>query len=123
MKLFHKESVRSKLQRSKVNVFGESTEKLDKDGELPFGWIAHNMDFTQKIQDEYGHFLNNWVATRRKADAAQYSALESLILYIQDAQKMCSSKGECFEKWFTDCIADEKCLEKRKKTLQNWKKC
>lgn len=92
---------------------------LDENGELPFGWFYQNKDFTNKIEKEYSYFLNNWINSRGKGTLNEYSALKSLILYIQDSERLCRSKGECFSKWFSDCIADQEYIEKRLNDLKN----
>lgn len=100
------------------NTFGQSLDHLDEDGELPFGWVYHNKEFTDKILFEFSHFLNSWIEVRGKDVSKEYAALKSLVLYIKDAKNLCDSKTECFSKWFSDCIADQKYLEVREADLK-----
>lgn len=100
------------------NTLGQSLEHLDENGELPFGWTYHNREFTDKIEKKFSYFLNNWLNSRGKDNLKEYSALKSLIMYIKDAEKLCKSKGECFSKWFSDCVADRKYLKKREIELE-----
>lgn len=92
-------------------------EHLTKDGNLPWGWIAHTKEFTEKINNEYSYFLNMWLATRTKSAREQYSALKSLVVYLEDVEKLCKSKGECFEFWFYEVLISKDYIRKRKKEL------
>lgn len=91
---------------------------LDENGELPFGWAYHNKEFTDKIKNEFSYFLNCWIKVRGKNTSEECAALKSLITYIKDADKLCKSKGECFSKWFSDCVADRQYLKKRELELE-----
>lgn len=101
---------------SNVNSFGEPLDKL-VDGELPWGWVTANKDFTDKINAEWGMFLNRWLESRNADIAEQYGALKSLVMYLEDAQKLCHQKGECFEFWYDECIASHDYIDKRKSEL------
>lgn len=93
-------------------------EHLTDEGELPWGWIMHNKEFTGKIGSEYTHFLNSWLDARKKSPKELYPALKSFVLYLEDAEKLCKSKGECFEFWFYGLIASKEYIEKRKNELE-----
>lgn len=95
---------------------------LDENGELPFGWFYQNKEFVNKIENEYRHFLNTWVKARGKDALEESTALKSLIVYIKDAEKLCESKGECFSKWFSDCVADQKYITARESELRRIQK-
>ena len=99
------------------NVFGESIDRLDEDGELPFGWVAHNSDFAGKMENEFSHFRNDWVSSQNDVKK-EYAALKSLIQYIKDVQALCDSKGECFSFWCSEYLIGKEFLEKRKADLQ-----
>ena len=92
-------------------------EHLTKEGDLPFGWIYRNKEFTDKIQSEYSYFLNLWLDSRSGSPKEQYAALKSFVLYLEDAEKICISKGECFEFWFYEIIASADYIDKRKNEL------
>lgn len=95
---------------------------LDENGELPFGWIYHNQDFVEKIHREFNYFLNAWINVRGKGGKQEYAALKSLILYVKDAEQLCAERGECFSKWFSDCIADHKYISIREAELEEVQK-
>lgn len=93
-------------------------EHLTDEGELPFGWVWHNREFTNKINGEYSYFLNLWLDARKKSPKELYPVLKSFILYLEDAEKLCISKGECFEVWFYGLIASKDYIQKRKTELK-----
>lgn len=75
-------------------------EHLTKEGELPWGWHTLHKDFTDRINSEYNHFLNEWLRSRELSPLKQYETLKSFVMYMNDAQRLCYSKGECFAYWF-----------------------
>lgn len=91
---------------------------LDEDGELPIGWLYANREFIEKIQNEYSYFLNYWVNSRGKDVLTEYGALKSLVLFYRDMKKRCQSKGECFEKWFSDIIGNKDLVNRRAEELK-----
>lgn len=90
---------------------------LTKDGELPFGWVSRNREFTDKIQSEYSYFLNLWLNSRSGSPKDQYATLKSFVLYLEDVEKLCKSKGECFEFWFYEILTSPDYIQKRKNEL------
>lgn len=99
-------------------VFPTDLEHLTKDGELPWGWSYHNKAFTDKIQSEYSYFLNMWLESRNKSPKEHYQALKSFVKYMEDVEKLCKSKGECFEFWFYEILTGKRYIEKRKQELE-----
>jgi hypothetical protein len=92
---------------------------LDKDGELPWGWYTHNKAFTDRINNEYSHFLNMWIYSKQQAPKKQYEALKSFVLYLEDVEKLCKSKGECFEFWFYNILTSKDYIKQRKDELKH----
>lgn len=92
-------------------------EHLTAEGELPFGWVYQNREFTGKIQGEFSYFLNMWLDARKKSPKELYSALKSFVVYLEDAEKLCKSKGECFEFWFYNILTSPDYIDKRKEEL------
>jgi hypothetical protein len=89
-------------------------EHLTKEGDLPWGWYTHTKEFTNKINNEYSYFLNMWLESRTKSPLEKYSALKSFVVYLEDTERLCKSKGECFEFWFYETLASKDYIEKRK---------
>lgn len=92
--------------------------RLTKEGELPWGWVVRNSEFTGKIGGEFSHFLNRWLDSRNKSPKELYSALKSLIIYLENAEKLCKAKGECYEFWFYEHLISRDYIEKRKAELK-----
>lgn len=103
--------------KNKTNSFGDCFDRLTEDGELPFGWVHHNKNFVDKINCEYSVLLKIWLDSRKKSPMEQYSALKSFVLYLEDVEKLCISKGECFEFWFYEILASRDYIQKRKNEL------
>ena len=101
--------------------FSADFEHLTKDGELPWGWYAHNKekDIVDKIGSEHTYFLNMWLDSRNKSPKEQYAPLKSFVLFLEDAEKLCTQKNECVEFWFYNIIASKDYIEQRKKELQH----
>lgn len=106
------------VQKSSVSIFEEDLTRLTPDGELPFGWYYANKEFTERITGEYRHFLDAYVATRHDIVLNRYSALKSLVLYIEDVHNLCASKDECFAAWANVHIADAEQLSEYKTEMQ-----
>lgn len=100
-----------------TNSFGERIDRLTPDGELPWGWVTRNKEFCDKINGEYSYFLNAWLQARSKTPKEQYSALKSFVVYLEDVEKLCKAKGECFDFWFHKILTGTGYVEKRKKEL------
>lgn len=111
-------SSKVKTTDHKNNSFGEPLDKL-VDGDLPWGWSYHNEKFINEIRNEYSYFLNKWANARNSSTQELYSALKSFVQYMEDVDKLCKSKGECFEFWFSEVLTGKGYLEKRKAELQS----
>ena len=95
----------------------DDLEHLTAEGELPWGWHTHTKDFTSKIHGEFSYFLNMWLDARKKSPKELHSALKSFVVYLEDAERICKSKGECFEFWYYQILSAPDYLEKRKEEL------
>ena len=93
-------------------------EHLDENGELPFGWHSQNKDFIEKTNNEYSFFLNNWLDSKHAEPKKQYESLKSFVTYLEDLEKLCKSKGECFEFWFYEILTTPDYIQKRKEELK-----
>lgn len=100
------------------NTLGQSLEHLDENSELPFGWVYHNKEFVNKTENEHRYFLNAWVNSRGKGIRQERNALEAFIQYMNDVQKLCDSKGECFSVWCSEHLIGKGYFEKRQNDLK-----
>lgn len=103
----------------KITKPDEDLEHLTPEGEFPWGWHSQNKDFTSKIESEFSYFLNVWLDAKNKSPKEQHSALKSFVLYLEDVEKLCKSKSECFEFWFYNILITPDYLETRKKELKD----
>lgn len=95
----------------------EDLEHLDENGELPFGWTYKNKDFVKNENSLFSYFLQNWLDSKCAEPKTKYEALKSFVTYLEDAEKICKSKGECFEFWFYEILTSKDYLQKRKDEL------
>lgn len=98
---------------SNTNSENENDEDI-----FPQGWFYQNKDFIDKISTECSYFLKNWVDSKQKDVRTQYEALKSFVIYLQDVEKLCKSKGELFYTWFTEILTAPSYLDMRKEELR-----
>ena len=60
-----------------------------------------------------------WLNSREEEPKKQYATLKSLMLYVNDAQKACKEKGECYEFWFNNIVVSDMWIQDRNNELQN----
>lgn len=101
------------------NVFGEDIRHLDSEGNLPWGWISANKEFTDPIESEYHRLSEAVYKAKKQGVDAHRSALFSLVTYMEDVQKLCESKGECFAEWASGHVANPVVITKYKEKLKN----
>jgi hypothetical protein len=94
-------------------------EHLTRKGELPQGWYLHTKEFTDKVKTEYSYFLNWYIESRNKSPREKYSALKSLLLYLEDVERFCKSKDECFEFWFYEILISRDYIPKLNAELKH----
>lgn len=92
-------------------------EHLTADGILPWGWYTLHKDFTNKIESEHNYFWNCWNESKDLSPKEQYQALRDYVKYMNDAKRLCYSKGECFAYWY-DGLAKPAHIDKRTKELE-----
>lgn len=99
-------------------IFEKKSMNHLENGELPWGWLNENKDFLEKIEKEYTYFLNRWCAVRYKSPKQLKPVLKSFVMYLRDVEKLCISKGECFEFWYYNIFTTKDYLNKRTKELE-----
>lgn len=108
----------SKPKDKNQNSFGEDITHLTASGELPWGWIAANRDFTERIDAELLHFFEEAYKAKKEGIKAEYAALKSLLTYREAVQRLCAQKGECFAEWATISVAIPLNMAHEKERLQ-----
>lgn len=101
------------------NTFVDSLDHLDSDGDLPFGWTTHKQEFINPLETEFEQFRLNWVNSLNTNYDNEYSALKSFLIYINNCQKLCDSKGECYSFWCSEYLVGRKFKKRLEKDLKN----
>lgn len=120
MGLFKKKTTIDKLQKVRGNCVGESMDKLDKNGNLPFGWVAHNKKYVDMIERDMKPFRK--AISSAKTDVEKYGALKSFVLYLDDGKKHYKKVNACAGKYFEEYIYNSTEAEQRRKDLKNVEK-
>lgn len=116
-----KKHVNKADSNSVTNVLGQRLDRLTADGDLPYGWVSANIEFTDKIQGEYKYFLAKWLDSRQKSPKEKYAALKSFLIYMDDVKKLCASKGECFDFWRERILLSDKEIKELTAELEHIK--
>jgi hypothetical protein len=95
----------------KRNSFGQRLDRLTPEGELPFGWIYENIEFTKKVENEYRFFADAYFNSKNNGILNEYAAVKSLVIFMEDMKRICISKGECFAEWSTILVANPETLK------------
>ena len=101
-----------------TNSSGERLDRLTPEGELPWGWHYANREFTERLEQDYMLLSDSLSAAKRQGVLQKYAALKSLVVFMEDAGKLCRSKGECFEKWSLIIVSNPVVLEENKTELR-----
>ena len=98
---------------------GQRMDRLDANGDIPYGWHYANRATIGKLEGEHFYFTNEYYGAKRagKGVLVEYAALKSLIQHMEDTRKLCISMGECFAKWSLDSVADPVRLNELKTDL------
>ena len=114
--LFKKKTTKEKIAARKTNYAGERMDRLDKDGNLPFGWVTHNQKYVDMIENDMQPFRQ--AIRDAKTDIEKWGALKSFLLYLQDGKKHYIEYGECVGKYFEEHICGSCEAEQRKKAFK-----
>lgn len=112
MKKIQKDIIASR----RTNFAGESMDKLDKKGKLPFGWVVHNKNYVDMIEKDLEPFRQ--MIREAKTDEEKYAALKSFVLFLQDGMVHYAKMGECVGKYFEEYICKS---EEAKQRIKNYK--
>ena len=101
-------------------ILGQRFDKLDEDGQIPYGWHYENRDFTKEITGQYDYFLHEFINAKKqkKGIHAVHTALKAFITYMEDIERICASKDECFVAWSKLVICNEESMESYRNELK-----
>lgn len=102
--LFNKKTTKETIAASRHNYAGESVDRLDASGNLPFGWVTHNQKYVDMIEMDLQPFRQ--AIDDAKTDIEKYGALKSFLLFLEDGKKHYSGFGACVGKYFEQYIID-----------------
>lgn len=92
--------------------FQDDLEHLTPKGDIPWGWYSANVEFTSKTETERRYFSDMLSDNKKEGNPYKIrDSLLSLVQYLEDCKKLYKSKGEVFELWFNDVIADQKYID------------
>ena len=118
--IFKKKTTLERIISSRVNCSGESVDCLDKDGNLPFGWVVYNKNYVDMIENDMQPFRK--AIRDAKTDNEKYGALKSFLLYLQDGKVHYKEYGECVGKYFEEYICKSAEAEQTKKKYKELEK-
>lgn len=110
-------------KKKEVIIPGQQLNRLDADGEIPYGWHYANRETIGRLEAEHRYFSNAYCTAKNegKGVLAEYSALKSLVQHMEDSRNLCASMGECFAKWASHSVADPSDLTELKAELARLK--
>lgn len=101
---FKKKATKGKTSANITNYAGERMDKLDAEGNLPFGWVTHNRKYVDMIEDDLQPFREAmWNAKEEKDKLAAY---KSFLMFLEDGKDYYAKYGECVSKYFEVNICD-----------------
>lgn len=116
MGLFKKKSTKEKIASKRTNYAGESMDRLDQDGNLPFGWVLHNQKYVDMIENDLQPFRQ--AISDAKTDVEKYAALKSFLLFLHDGKVHYYEVNECVGKYFEEHICNSMEAKQRTKAFK-----
>lgn len=101
--LFKKKTTKEKIAARKTNYAGERMDRLDKDGNLPFGWVVHNKKYVDMIEKELNQYRKD-IRTASEDDIVRWTALGLYLQYLKKGQDYYNKIGECVGKYFEEYV-------------------
>lgn len=104
------------IAAKRTNFAGESMDKLDASGNLPFGWVVHNQKYVDMIEHDIQPFRQ--AIADAKTDIEKYAALKSFLLFMQDGKKHYYEISPCVGKYFEEYICNSMEAEQLRKAYK-----
>ena len=111
-----KQVTKETVAQKRTNSCGESMDKLDKDGELPFGWVVHNKKYVDMIENDMQPFRQ--AINDAKTEIEKYAALKSYLIFLEDGKKHYNEINECVGKYFIEYICESMEAEQYEKDFK-----
>lgn len=86
-------------QKVSTNSLGERLDKLDENGELPFGWTYYHPEL-ERYDNEIAQLA--LAAREKKSVDDDILAYRKLIDRYYEYKEYCYRNGECYKKYFSD---------------------
>lgn len=102
------------------NCVGERLDRLTADGDLPFGWVAHNKQFVDAQQNKINQQLAE--VGDAKGNAAQLEAFRAYFNTVDEVGRYCKKKGPCHYRWFTYYIIESQWYNNTIRDFRNLQK-
>lgn len=101
------------------NTFGDDLSHLDKDGELPFGWVYH---YSQFVEQQEKKIDKKWEAVYAATSTqAKLNAFRSYFATVTKVGEECRNTGECHYKWFCENIIESEWYNNQLKKYEQLK--
>ena len=110
-------TINVKISAKDLKSSKKSTEIIDEESGLPFGWVVHNKEFVEQVAAEEMHFLSLY--TTATGVLNRYAGLKSYVLYLKDGIKHYDEVGLYEGKYFRYYIANN--IDKYEKELKKMK--
>lgn len=102
--LFNKKTTKETIAAQRYNYAGESVDRLDASGNLPFGWVTHNQKYVDMIEADLQPFRR--AIDDAETDIEMYGALKSFLIFLEDGKKHYNEISACVGKYFEQYIID-----------------
>ena len=87
--------------KKKEPVVQVASKNPEEEMMFPSGFFYENRHFLKEIEDHFRYFQGEYISAKKqeKGIRAVRDALKSFIVYMEDVERICASKGEAFVKW------------------------
>lgn len=121
MFFFKKKTTKEKIAAKKVNSSGERTDRLDAEGNLPFGWVVYNQKYVDMIHNEEMQYVEKIRNAEGVVD--ELNALHDYMRYLEEGMKKYKKMQHgCVGKYFEVYICDSCATHEYKKRLDYMEK-
>ena len=106
------------FKKKRTNSVGEDLDRLTKEGELPFGWMAYNKEIIKQMDKECAAFRS--IISAAKNPKEKHAAIKSYLRFLEDGKKHYKKINVCAGKYFEQYCCDTPFVDKIKKEPFPW---